>query len=212
MKYLIPILLLLASCTTLNKAILKVASETDFTPSQEALIATKCGQMFPPQEFISEGTKREDSASFKESYRALERALKDAGTDVENLVNLIEQKGQDNEVLRGMLFDSKKREDSLRITKHAYKSIPCPESHTRDTGYIVNTAKLAALQIKYDKLDRESAAKDLVIDKANASRQEAEEKLAQAKKDQWNLFWWGLAAGAGAVIGIGTFLKLKRII
>lgn len=202
------VILSMSSCNPYKK----IASDAKRTDAETKLLATICAAEFPPIEYISEGTKTIDSTAYKEAYKALERALQDAGDDVQNLLNLIEQKGQDNDVLRDMLFAAQKKVDSLNAVKQAYKYIPCPDAHTRDTGHLINKAELTALQIKYDQLNRESAAKDLVIDKANASRQEAENKLADAQKARWKLFWIGLGVGAGVVAVGGFILKLKSII
>jgi len=205
MKYLIPILLLFASCNAYKK----IAGDTKRTDSETKLLATICAAEFPPIEYISEGTKTVDSTAFKEAYKALEKAIDDAGLDITNLQDLIEQKGQDNEVLRQMLFDAHKKADSLKAVKQAYKVIPCPDSHTRDTSHLEATAKLTALQIKYDKLDRESAAKNIVIDNANAGKQSALDKLKDANKWRWYAIGTWIAIGL-AIAGFFT-IKLKII-
>lgn len=190
----------------------KIASDVKRTDAETKLLATICAAEFPPIEYISEGTKIVDSTAYKEAYKALERALQDAGDDVQNLITLIDQKGQDNDVLRDMLFKAQKKADSLNAVKQAYKYIPCPDAHTRDTSHLISKAELTALQIKYDQLGRESAAKDLKIDKANADKEQAEQKAKEAEKNRWNLFWVGIGIGAGVVAIGGFILKLKSII
>lgn len=190
----------------------KIASDVKRTPGETKLLSTICAQEFPVIDFLSEGSTTIDSTKYVEAYKALSNAYRDASNDVQNLINRLEQEGQNSDVLRSMLFDAQKKADSLKAVKSAYLTIPCPETHIRDTMYREATAKLASLRIDYEKVQRESALKDIKIDKANSLVQDADQKLKNQKAKQLKQI--GISAIAGAVVTflVLLFLKLKKIL
>lgn len=216
MKYLLIILpVIFFSCSTsrkVDKALQKVVSTSDFTSAQRTLLAAKCNTEFPVVEFISEGTKTSDSASFKDAIKSLERDITSAYNEVARLTEQSNNKEKDNDVLRQMLFDAQGRLDSLRITRSAYRTIPCPEVHVRDTMYKKATSELQILQTKLDQLQVESAKKDIQIEKAKAGWADAEQRAKEANAKKWKFFLIGAGVGAALLIAAKFLFKLKNII
>lgn len=204
-----------SSCTTTKGALNKIAEQSSkgtMTAAERKQFAAQCATEFPAIEFTSEGTKTSDSSKYVAEYKALEKAYQDAGNDVQNLVNMLDAKGQDNDVLREMLYDAKRKADSLSIAKNVYKKVPCPETLQRDTTYKVSVYELEQARITVNQLRQESAGKDIVIEQEKARADEAEKKTIEAGKKLWKV--GGIAFGSGIVLAflIGLFLKLKSII
>lgn len=211
----------LASCTTTNKALNKIASSGKLNDSQDKLLATICSTRYPPLEFISEGTTVTDSTRYKQAIASLESQLAQYKADISRMSQILIGSGKNNEGLQKVMDELKKRSDSLSIALTLAKlgNIPCPDRIKTDTAHKVSVAELQACQIDNKSLKVDNAQKDVEIASLNEKLKKEQEKSAQLNIDLKNKpdrYWAGFKLGAiiaaGVVLVGGTILKLKSII
>lgn len=213
MKQLIPIFaIILFSCTTVKKAVNKVASTDEFTPAQKALLSTKCTAMFPTWEYISEGSTVTDSTAYYEFKKNLEKQLQEAGQDVDKLISIIDSKEQDNETLRQMLYDAQVKFEKLKAQKEILKQVPCPTQLKTDTTFRELTSKYQSIQGQLNQANIQIAKGEVDRAALSAQNEKYKDEINELSKGKWQDRGLWFLIGVGASIFAGLFLRLRKII
>lgn len=206
--------LLLQSCApSLDKALSKVVSTTDFTPAQEALLATKCASEFPVRETTTE-EKKTDSVKFKQALDAITRQYEDAAEDLQKAISVLREKDMQKEnadsIIKALQIKQSAR-DSLAGARTAYKTIPCPETETLKTKVVQSQADLRNTQINLDGANKTIALqqqqKELEKIRTDKIESDLKAQLKSAEDKNKNRFWFGVLVGAGVIISLVALLK-----
>lgn len=202
---------LFASCMTVDKALIKI-NKAELTQEQKKLAVSIYESKFPPRNEIVMGEEKVDDILYEKTYNDLKKQLANASNDVLRLIDRMNTKEQDNDVLRDMLFDSKRIEDSLRITKAVYKQIPCPGKMRVDTFYNNNSPDLQRERLIVDAQRVELAKKDVEIAALKKDNEIKTQQINNNRKDKLKV--GGIMFGLGIFFSIvaGLFLKLKKLI